>query len=112
MGSKPPPAGSPAPSSGPPPSGNANGNARPASAIDLTSMMNKPGAAGTHVRSGLAPPGLDSAPPTPMGTKIAPGSGNGGPPPSRPKSQASQKRNVRGRYVDVFAQESSAGGGA
>ncbi|KXN89245.1 COPII coat assembly protein sec-16 [Leucoagaricus sp. SymC.cos] len=102
------------PPSGPPgpPSNGANGHAlgRPASAIDLTTSppTSKPI---MRVRSNLAPPGVDSAPPTPTGTRLAPGPAGAatGGPPTRPKSSTSQKRNVRSRYVDVFAQE---GGGS
>lgn len=102
--SKPPP-----PPGGPSTNGNvANGHGlgRPASAIDLTTSppTSKPI---MRVRSNLAPPGLDSAPPTPTGTRIVPGSGpaSGPSPPIRPKSSTSAKKNVRSRYVDVFAAE-------
>ncbi|KAG6900882.1 hypothetical protein C0993_010000 [Termitomyces sp. T159_Od127] len=54
----------------------------------------------TRMRSTLVPT-PESAPSTPTGTRLAPS----GPPPGRPKSQAS-KRNIRNRYVDVFQQES------
>ncbi|KAF9482773.1 hypothetical protein BDN70DRAFT_800853 [Pholiota conissans] len=73
---------------------------RPASAVDLA----EPGRTPMRVRSNLAPP-MESAPSTPTGTRQNPSSG---PPPVRPKSQAT-KRNVRSRYVDVFQQE---GGGS
>lgn len=78
---------------------------RPTSAVDLTSPPNAKGA--MRVRSGLVPPGLDSAPPTPTGNRLMAGNGST-PPPGRPRSQASQKKNVRSRYVDVFAQGAGA----
>ncbi|KAG5642961.1 hypothetical protein DXG03_001843 [Asterophora parasitica] len=87
-----PPAG-PEAGAGPPPN-------RPASAIDLSTSP--PSRTVMRVRSNLVP--TESAPSTPTGTRLAPP----GPPPGRPKSQAS-KRNIRNRYVDVFQQE---GGGA
>ncbi|KAG6890682.1 hypothetical protein C0995_005054 [Termitomyces sp. Mi166 len=55
----------------------------------------------TRVRSNLVPT-PESAPSTPTGTRLAPS----GPPPGRPKSQAS-KRNIRSRYVDVFQQDNA-----
>ncbi|GLB34938.1 putative involved in the initiation of assembly of the COPII coat required for the formation of transport vesicles from the endoplasmic reticulum (ER) and the selection of cargo molecules [Lyophyllum shimeji] len=73
---------------------------RSASAIDLSTSP--PSRTTMRVRSNLVPT-PDSAPSTPTGTRLAPP----GPPPGRPKSQAS-KRNVRSRYVDVFQQESGA----
>ncbi|KJA27196.1 hypothetical protein HYPSUDRAFT_75121 [Hypholoma sublateritium FD-334 SS-4] len=88
-GSKP----SPPPGGGPP--------VRSVSAIDLSEPPVK---APMRIRSNLAPP-MESAPSTPTGTRVNP---VGGPPPPRPKSQAT-KRNVRSRYVDVLQQE---GGGA
>lgn len=78
---------------------------RPASSVDLTSPPSSKGA--MRARSNLAPPGLDSAPPTPTGSRMAFGNGST-PPPGRPRSQASQKKSVRSRYVDVLAQESGA----
>ncbi|KAJ3987357.1 Sec23-binding domain of Sec16-domain-containing protein [Lentinula detonsa] len=83
------------PSAGPPPP-------RSASAMDNNSSSIKPP---MRVRSNLVPSDEDgpgSAPGTPTGSRLAPP----GPPPGRPRSQAS-KRNVRSRYVDVFQQESS-----
>ncbi|TFK42566.1 Sec23-binding domain of Sec16-domain-containing protein [Crucibulum laeve] len=82
----------------PPPSSNGSNPTRSASAIDLSTSppSNKPV---MRVRSNLVPP-PESAPSTPTGTRLAPP----GPPPGRPKSQAS-KRNIRNRYVDVFSQE-------
>ncbi|KAF8894632.1 Sec23-binding domain of Sec16-domain-containing protein [Infundibulicybe gibba] len=68
--------------------------ARASSAIDLTSSP--PNKSTMRVRSNLVPP-PESAPSTPTGSRLAPQ----GPPPGRPKSQAS-KRNIRNRYVDVF----------
>ncbi|KAL0946874.1 hypothetical protein HGRIS_013040 [Hohenbuehelia grisea] len=85
-------------SAGPPPP-------RAASAIDLSVSPpgNKPP---MRMRSNLVPPpGIESAPSTPTGSRLVP---NGAPPPGRPKSQAG-KRNIRSRYVDVFSAE---GGGA
>jgi len=73
---------------------------RSASAIDLSTSP--PSRTTMRVRSNLVPT-LDSAPSTPTGTRLAPP----GPPPGRPKSQAS-KRNIRSRYVDVFQQEGGA----
>ncbi|KAG5638379.1 hypothetical protein H0H81_000390 [Sphagnurus paluster] len=73
---------------------------RSASAIDLSTSP--PSRTVMRVRSNLVP-APDSAPSTPTGTRLAPS----GPPPGRPKSQAS-KRNIRSRYVDVFQQETSA----
>lgn len=73
---------------------------RPSSAIDLsTSPPNK---AVVRVRSNLVPL-PESAPSTPTGSRSA----LPGPPPGRPKSQAS-KRNIRSRYVDVLQQETGA----
>ncbi|KAF8077931.1 Sec23-binding domain of Sec16-domain-containing protein [Lyophyllum atratum] len=83
----------PAASESPPPN-------RSASAIDLSTSP--PSRTTMRVRSNLVPT-LDSAPSTPTGTRLAPP----GPPPGRPKSQAS-KRNIRSRYVDVFQQEGGA----
>ncbi|ESK97004.1 copii vesicle coat protein [Moniliophthora roreri MCA 2997] len=87
------------PSTGPPP-------ARPASAADLSAPP--PPKTIMRVKSNLVPtpeipevPG--SAPSTPTGTRLAPP----GPPPGRPRSQAS-KRNIRSRYVDVFQQDGAA----
>ncbi|KAJ3725933.1 Sec23-binding domain of Sec16-domain-containing protein [Lentinula raphanica] len=90
----PPSAGLRPPSAGPPPP-------RSASAMDNSSTSKPP----MRVRSNLVPSdegGTGSAPSTPTGSRLAPP----GPPPSRPRSQAS-KRNVRSRYVDVFQQENS-----
>ncbi|KAG6818100.1 hypothetical protein H0H87_000004 [Tephrocybe sp. NHM501043] len=74
---------------------------RSASAIDLSTSP--PSRTTMRVRSNLVPT-PESAPSTPTGTRLAPGSG---PPPGRPKSQAS-KRNIRNRYVDVFQQKGAA----
>ncbi|KAF9464720.1 Sec23-binding domain of Sec16-domain-containing protein [Collybia nuda] len=74
---------------GPPP--------RSASAIDLSTSP--PSRTVMRVRSNLVPT-PESAPSTPTGTRLGPP----GPPPGRPKSQAS-KRSVRSRYVDVLQQE-------
>ncbi|KAH7871832.1 Sec23-binding domain of Sec16-domain-containing protein [Lentinula edodes] len=93
--SGPPLAGMRPPSAGPPPP-------RAASAMDNPPSAGKPP---MRVRSNLVPSdegGPGSAPSTPTGSRLAPP----GPPPGRPRSQAS-KRNVRSRYVDVFQQESS-----
>lgn len=76
-----------------PPPGNAP-PVRSVSAIDLSELPVK---APMRIRSNLAPP-MESAPSTPTGTRMSP---VGGPPPPRPKSQAT-KRNIRSRYVDVF----------
>ena len=78
---------------------------RPGNAADLTASPPPPPAGKPlmRVRSNLAPPGLDSAPPTPMGTRNFAGAGSL--PPARPKSSSSQRKNVRSRYVDVFAGE-------
>ncbi|RDB21051.1 COPII coat assembly protein sec16 [Hypsizygus marmoreus] len=78
---------------GPPPT-------RSTSAIDLSTSP--PSRTVMRVRSNLVPT-PESAPSTPTGTRLAPP----GPPPGRPKSQAS-KRNIRNRYVDVFQQEGGA----
>ncbi|KAF5380963.1 hypothetical protein D9615_003970 [Tricholomella constricta] len=78
---------------GPPPN-------RSASAIDLSTSP--PSRTVMRVRSNLVPT-PESAPSTPTGTRLVPP----GPPPGRPKSQAS-KRNIRSRYVDVFQQEGGA----
>ncbi|KAJ4487935.1 Sec23-binding domain of Sec16-domain-containing protein [Lentinula aciculospora] len=90
----PPSAGMRPPSAGPPPP-------RAASAMDNPPSTGKPP---MRVRSNLVPTdeGPGSTPSTPTGSRLAPP----GPPPSRPKSQAS-KRNVRSRYVDVLQQEGS-----
>ncbi|PPR08071.1 hypothetical protein CVT24_010532 [Panaeolus cyanescens] len=78
------------PAAGPPPP-------RSSSAIDLSTEP--PTKVPMRIRSNLAPP-TESAPSTPTGTRHV----GDGPPPSRPRSQAS-KRSVRSRYVDVFQQE-------
>ncbi|KAG5342761.1 hypothetical protein C0989_008711 [Termitomyces sp. Mn162] len=72
---------------------------RSTSATDVN--ISPPSRNTTRVRSNLAPT-PESAPSTPTGTRPAPP----GPPPGRPKSQAS-KKNIRSRYVDVFQQENS-----
>ncbi|KAK2466902.1 hypothetical protein APHAL10511_001160 [Amanita phalloides] len=77
--------------------------AHSASAIDLTNSP--PGKSMLRPRSNLGPPGRDSVPSPPTGTRPSPG----GPPPSRPNSQTSTRRNLRSRYVDVFQSE---GGGS
>ncbi|KAF7338256.1 Protein transport protein sec16 [Mycena venus] len=62
-----------------------------------------PGKSMMRVRSNLAPtPETTSLPGSPLrqSTLTPPP-----PPPSRPKSQASSKRAIRGRYVDVFQQQ-------
>jgi COPII coat assembly protein SEC16 len=67
---------------------------RSASAIDLS--ISPPSKPPPRMRSNLAPP--------PEAESESPAmSQEAGPPPGRPKSQAS-KRNVRSRYVDVFQQ--------
>ncbi|KAF8628402.1 hypothetical protein AX15_003926 [Amanita polypyramis BW_CC] len=81
----------------------ANAQTYSTSAIDLsTSPPSKPT---LRVRSNLAPPGSDSAPSSPTATRT----GAGGPPPGRPKSQTSTRRNLRSRYIDVLQSE---GGGS
>ncbi|KAF8636665.1 hypothetical protein AX17_003471 [Amanita inopinata Kibby_2008] len=80
----------------------ANSQTHSTSAIDLSTSP--PSKSTMRVRSSLVPPTVDSAPSTPTGTRLVPS----GPPPGRPKSQASAKRNIRSRYVDVFQQD---GGG-
>ncbi|PFH54340.1 hypothetical protein AMATHDRAFT_44853 [Amanita thiersii Skay4041] len=81
----------------------ANSQTHSVSAIDLSSSP--PSKPTMRVRSNLIPSPIDSAPSTPTGSRLAPNS-NGAPPLGRPKSQASGKRNIRSRYVDVFQQES------
>ncbi|KZV90262.1 hypothetical protein EXIGLDRAFT_750750 [Exidia glandulosa HHB12029] len=84
----------------PPPPGPAGGPpriARPASVAELA--LSKP----PRIRSNLVPDdepagtlSVPGTPPPPSGAST---------PPMRPKSQASAKRSVRSRYVDVFAQQ-------
>ncbi|KAI0780829.1 Sec23-binding domain of Sec16-domain-containing protein [Trametes elegans] len=86
----------------PPPSPMGPPPARPATAhpIDITSEP--PRRAPPRVRSNLVPSDADgpSTPPSPM-----PPSGT--PPPPAGRARPAAKRNVRSRYVDVFAQEGS-----
>jgi hypothetical protein len=70
---------------------------RPASAIDLTTSP--PTKAPLRARSNLVP---ESAPSTPITSSMTPP-----PPPGRPLSQASSRRNIRNRYVDVLQQGGS-----
>ncbi|KAG6850992.1 hypothetical protein H0H93_004479 [Arthromyces matolae] len=83
----------------PPPSEFTPPSNRSTSAIDLSTSP--PSRTTMRVRSNLVPT-PESAPSTPTGTRLGPGAA---PPPSRPRSQASAKRNIRNRYVDVFQQE-------
>ena len=69
------------------------------SAIDLSTSP--PSKSTLSVQSNLAPPVPDSAPSTPTGARLS----AGGPPPSRPTSQASTRRNLRSRYVDILQSE-------
>lgn len=80
---------------------------RPASVADLTLSSPPVGAKPPRARSNLVPTDEDGA----AGSLSVPGTpppSGAATPPIRPKSQASAKRNVRSRYVDVFQQ----GGGS